>query len=33
MDRDDEVVALEPKRVKTKLAKSNIETTSDEDEE
>jgi len=33
MDRDDEVVAPEPKRVKTKPAKSNIEATSDEDEE
>jgi hypothetical protein len=33
MDSDEEGVASEPKRVKPKLAKSNIEATSDEDEE
>jgi hypothetical protein len=33
MDSDEEVVASEPKRVKPKPGKSNIEATSDEDEE
>ena len=33
MDRDEEAAASEIKRVKPKLAKSNIEATSDEDEE
>jgi len=33
MDSDDEAIASEHKRVKPKLAKSNIEATSDEDEE
>lgn len=33
MDSDEEAVASEPKRVKPKPAKSNIEATSDEDEE
>lgn len=33
MDSDEEAIALEPKRVKPKPAKSNIEATSDEDEE
>jgi hypothetical protein len=33
MDSDEQAVASEPKRVKLKPAKSNIEATSDEDEE
>jgi hypothetical protein len=33
MDSDEKAIALEPKRVKPKPAKSNIEATSDEDEE
>jgi hypothetical protein len=33
VDSDEEAVASEPKRVKPKPAKSNIEATSDEDEE